>query len=110
MSINDFVVDALVRDRKLKAESVWTVENHEKYSTLKRSDDDARRKAAGREVFALMRNLNELGVRAPRADRDGNGSLREAIGQLSERLATLSRGRDVHYIGSGRSRSRRPNS
>ena len=82
-----------------------------KYSTLKRSDDDARRKAAGREVFALMRNLNELGVRASLcADRDGNGSLREAIGQLSERLATLSRGRDVHYIEPGRSRSRRPNS
>ena len=99
MSINDFVVDALVRDRKLKAESVWTVENHEKYSTLKRSDDDARR-AAGREVFALMRNLNELGVRARCADRDGNGSLREAIGQLSERLATLSRGRDaLHRLG-----------
>lgn len=89
MSINDFVVDALVRDRKLKAESVWTVENHEKYSTLKRSDDDARRKEAGREVFSLMRNLNELGVRSPAlcADRDGNGSLREAIGKLSERLA-----------------------
>ncbi|NHV29603.1 hypothetical protein [Burkholderia sp. D-99] len=53
MSINDFVVDVLVRDKKLKAESVWTVENHEKYSTLKRSDDDARRKDAGREVFSL---------------------------------------------------------
>lgn len=59
-----------------------------------------------------MRNLNELGVRSPAlcADRDGNGSLREAIGKLSERLATLSRGRDVHYIELGRSRSRRPSS
>ena len=76
MSINDFVVDALVRDRKLKAESVWTVENHEKYSTLKRSDDDARRKAAGREVFALMRNLNELGVRAPRCARTATATVR----------------------------------
>ncbi|MDR0245371.1 MAG: hypothetical protein LBJ65_27550 [Burkholderia sp.] len=76
MSINDCVVDALVRDRKLKAESAWTVENHEKYSTLKRTDDDARRREAGREVFSPMRNLNE-------------------------RLATLSRGRDVHYIGLG---------
>nr|WP_249174626.1 hypothetical protein [Burkholderia cenocepacia] len=89
MSINDFVVDALVRDRKLKAESVWTVENHEKYSTLHRTDDDARRREAGREVFALMRNLNELGVRSPAlcADRDGNGSLREAIGALSEAMS-----------------------
>ena len=103
MSINDFVVDALVRDRKLKAESVWTVENHEKYSTLHRTGDDARRREAGREVFALMRNLNELGVRSPAlcADRDGKGSLREAIGALSERLATLSRGRHVHYIELG---------
>ncbi|QRR07811.1 hypothetical protein FPJ27_16370 [Burkholderia sp. MS455] len=103
MSINDFVVDALVRDRKLKAESVWTVENHEKYSTLTGRDDGARRREAGREVFSLMRNLNELGVRSPAlcADRDGNGSLREAIGALSERLATLSRGRHVHYIELG---------
>nr|WP_249194021.1 hypothetical protein [Burkholderia cenocepacia] len=50
-----------------------------------------------------MRNLNELGVRSPAlcADRDGKGSLREAIGALSERLATLSRGRHVHYIELG---------
>lgn len=34
MSLNDFVVDALIRTERYKNTRLWTVENHAKYSTL----------------------------------------------------------------------------
>lgn len=62
MLINDFVVDVLVWDRKLKVELVWMVENYEKYLMLYCMDDDVWWWEVGCEVFVLMCNLNELGV------------------------------------------------
>ncbi|WP_175959699.1 hypothetical protein [Burkholderia pyrrocinia] len=75
MSIDDVVVDAWVRDRAPRAESAWTVEHLERRSTLKRIDDAARQCKADREVFSLMRNVNESAVRNPVRQRSLRGDV-----------------------------------
>ena len=63
MSLNDFVVDALVHTPSYQNARLWTVENHEKYSTLSQPElgpqSDHR---FNHEIFLLMRALNEQGV------------------------------------------------
>ncbi|EKT4523943.1 hypothetical protein QEM13_003222 [Pseudomonas putida] len=104
MSLNDFVVDALVRTPAYQNVRLWTVENHEKYSTLAQPEPgpgaDHR---YNHEIFLLMRALNEQGVGQAGlcADAKGQGALKNVIGNVAERLAALGSGRRVHYVELG---------
>ncbi|MEG0245668.1 MAG: hypothetical protein RR726_24875 [Pseudomonas sp.] len=104
MSLNDFVVDALVRNPAYQHARLWTVENHEKYSTLAQPEpgpESAHR--FNHEIFLLMRALNEQGVGQSGlcADAEGQGALKTVIDEVAERLAALSSGRRVHYVELG---------
>lgn len=104
MSLNDFVVDALVRTPSYQNARLWTVENHEKYSTLEQPEpylEDGHR--FNHEIFLLMRALNEQGVGEDGlcADARGQGALKSVIGNVAERLAALSSGRRLHYVELG---------
>lgn len=104
MSLNDFVVDALVRTPSYQNARLWTVENREKYSTL--AQPEPRCDAGHRfnhEIFLLMRALNEQGVGEDGlcADALGQGALKSVIGKVAERLAALSDGRRLHYVELG---------
>lgn len=104
MSLNDFVVDELIRTRPYKSARLWTVENHEKYSTFVQplpSVDGTQR--FNYQIFQLMRALNEqgMGENGLCADTQGQGALKHIIGILADRLAALSEERHVHYIELG---------
>lgn len=104
MSLNDFVVEALVRTPSYQNARLWTVENHEKYSTLEQPEpylEDGHR--FNHEIFLLMRALNEQGVGEDGlcADARGQGALKSVIGNVAERLAALSSGRRLHYVELG---------
>ena len=104
MSLNDFVVDALVRTPSYQNARLWTVENHEKYSTLEQPEpylEDGHH--FNHEIFLLMRALNEQGVGEDGlcADARGQGALKSVIGNVAERLAVLSSGRRLHYVELG---------
>ncbi|CAM3667295.1 hypothetical protein CCOS865_05223 [Pseudomonas reidholzensis] len=104
MSLNDFVVDALVRTPPYQHARLWTVENHEKYSTLVQPESGlAGDHRFNHEIFLLMRALNEQGVgqNGLCADAQGQGALTTVIGNVAERLAALSSGRRVHYVELG---------
>ncbi|MFJ4154466.1 hypothetical protein ACIPZF_06595 [Pseudomonas sp. NPDC089752] len=104
MSLNDFVVDALVRTPSYQHARLWTVENHEKYSTLIQPEPVAdREQRFNHEIFLLMRDLNEQGVGDDGlcADAQGKGALKSVIGNVAERLAALGSGRRVHYVELG---------
>jgi len=90
MSLNDFVVDALVHTPSYQNARLWTVENHEKYSTL--DQPELHSEGGNRfnhEIFLLMRALNEQGVGEEGlcADARGQGALKSVIGNVAERLA-----------------------
>ncbi|WP_144175252.1 hypothetical protein [Pseudomonas sp. Kh13] len=104
MSLNDFVVDALARTPSYQHARLWTVENHEKYSTLAQPEphlEDGHR--FNHEIFLLMRALNEQGVGEDGlcADARGQGALKSVIDNVAERLAALSSGRRLHYVELG---------
>ena len=104
MSLNDFVVDALVNTPTYQHARLWTVENHEKYSTLLQPDSGPESEHRfNHEIFLLMRALNEqgLGEDGLCADTQGQGALKSVIGNVAERLATLGSGRSVHYVELG---------
>ncbi|WP_433735059.1 hypothetical protein [Pseudomonas monteilii] len=104
MSLNDFVVDALVHTPSYQNARLWTVENHEKYSTLSQPElgpqSDHR---FNHEIFLLMRALNEQGVGQEGlcADAQGQGALKSVISNVADRLAALGNGRRVHYVELG---------
>ncbi|MEC4561659.1 hypothetical protein [Pseudomonas inefficax] len=104
MSLNDFVVDALVHTPSYQNVRLWTVENHEKYSTL--DQPELHSEGGNRfnhEIFLLMRALNEQGVGEEGlcADARGQGALKSVIGNVAERLAALSDGCRLHYVELG---------
>ncbi|MNE15548.1 hypothetical protein D3C76_590260 [compost metagenome] len=104
MSLNDFVVDALVRTPSYQHARLWTVENHEKYSTLVQPEPGPEGDHRfNHEIFLLMRALNEQGISQNGlcADARGQGALKSVIGKVAERLAALSSGRRVHYVELG---------
>lgn len=104
MSLNDFVVDALVHTPSYQNTRLWTVENHEKYSTLLQPDSrpDGEHHF-NHEIFLLMRALNEQGIGEEGlcADTRGHGALKSVIANVAERLAALASGRRVHYVELG---------
>ncbi|NQD55887.1 hypothetical protein HP546_11060 [Pseudomonas sp. CM25] len=104
MSLNDFVVDALVRTPSYQNARLWTVENHEKYSTLVQPEHEGEGDHRfNHEIFLLMRALNEQGISQSGlcADARGQGALKSIIGNVAERLAALANGRRVHYVELG---------
>ncbi|WP_409272826.1 hypothetical protein [Pseudomonas sp. KCJK9111] len=104
MSLNDFVVDALVHTPSYQCARLWSVENHEKYSTLVSPDQGTQvTYRFNHEIFLLMRALNEQGLNQSGlcADAQGRGPLRSVIGDVAQRLAALCRGRSVHYVELG---------
>nr|WP_314480770.1 hypothetical protein [uncultured Pseudomonas sp.] len=104
MSLNDFVVDALVHTPTYQRARLWTVENHEKYSTLVSLEQGTQdRYRFNREIFLLMRALNEQGISRSEvcADAQGEGALRNVIGDVAQQLAALGSGRRVHYVELG---------
>ena len=104
MSLNDFVVDALVHTPSYQNARLWTVENHEKYSTLLQPDSGPDGEHHfNHEIFLLMRALNEQGIGEEGlcADTRGHGALKSVIANVAERLAALASGRRVHYVELG---------
>ncbi len=101
MSINDFVIDGLSRDEKYKKNQIWTIENHEKYSTLTERALD--QKSINEEIFNLMRALNQQGVEDHTlcACPAGQGSLKTVLQNMSGRLSALCDGSKVHYVELG---------
>ena len=80
MSLNDFVVDALIRTERYKNTRLWTVENHAKYSTLTAplasSGNPSR---FNLQIFQLMCALNQQGMAEDGlcADAQGQGALKD---------------------------------
>lgn len=104
MSLNDFVVDALARTPSYQHAQLWTVENHEKYSTLVQPEHGPRSDHRfNYEIFQLMRALNEQGVGQDGlcADASGQGALKNVIDNVADHLAALGSGRRVHYVELG---------
>ena len=104
MSLNDFVVDALIHTPSYKSARLWTVENHEKYSTLMSlAPRLGERHHFNHEIFLLMCDLNAQGVRQHGlcADTRGRRGLNSVIDTVAEKLAALSWGHRVHYVELG---------
>lgn len=101
MSINDFVIDSLSRDARYKKNRIWTIENHEKYSTL--SERDLNQRKINEEVFHLMCALNQQGVEDDTlcACPSGQGSLKTVLQDMSDRLSVLCHDAKVHYVELG---------
>ena len=104
MSLNDFVVDALIRTERYKNTRLWTVENHAKYSTLTAPlASSCNPSRFNLQIFQLMCALNQQGMAEDGlcADAQGQGALKDILGTLAERLALLSENRHVHYVELG---------
>lgn len=105
MSINDFVLDELKRDQRFKKEIFWTVDNHEKYSTLQAAaaHRNPKTKRFNQEIFELMCSLNSQGLSRDDvcADHQGQGSLRTLVSDVGESLSKLGRHCRVHYVELG---------
>lgn len=103
MSLNAVVVDALTRSGPYQGDALWTVENHAKYSTLQPSSEPAQDHRIHHQIFLLMCALNEQGIGTDElcTDRQGHGSLKSLLTQLTQRLAALSDGNRVHYVELG---------
>lgn len=104
MSLNDFVVDALIRTPAYISARLWTVENHEKYSTLASpTPRPGERHHFNHEIFRLMCDLNEQAISQHGlcADTRGRRGLKTVIDTVAEKLAALSWGHRVHYVELG---------
>lgn len=104
MSLNALVVDALMHAGPYKSQRLWTVENHEKYSTLAPpASGPVDLQTCNHDIFLLMCALNQQGMSQHGlcADAHGHGALKCTIDTLADRLATLSWRRHLHYVELG---------
>ncbi|AHG40793.1 hypothetical protein N018_11245 [Pseudomonas syringae CC1557] len=104
MSISELVLKALRGCKGFESAQIWSVENEEKYSTLKsgrvtRSPSNL----VSEEIFSLMHRLNHEGIftQGLCSGIGGQGSLGRTLAALGEHLAALARGKKVHYVELG---------
>ena len=100
ISLNDLVVRALRKLPEYFESNIWTIDNHQKYSTIDKQPDELGKQE---QIFKLMYALNVQGICQSDtcADSDGNGSLNELVNTLGEKIAILTKGKRVHYIELG---------
>ena len=98
MSLNRLIINELRRIERFKSCKIWSVENHEKYSTLQSQTTKNQRNQ--QHIFQMMQNMNVQAMERPSicADSTGRSGFRATIDKLGQKLSMLSNNKQVHYI------------